>query len=106
MDNGILRGCVDTVGAQQHVGVEGHLAEHFGQATLHVAARHFHLPETVLRVGVAQPKGSVRKTVCNDVGYGVLVAHDAYRTIETGHFNFAIILGYRETKGIDGIEGK
>ena len=80
---------------QQTVDTDGGGAENLGQAALDRAAHGDHLPQTVLRMGKAQPVEHILVTFPEDMRHIGVVAHDLHLGPEVGHADRIVVVWQR-----------
>ena len=70
--------------AEQPVGFDQRLTQHFRQLPAREPAQHFHLEQAILRMYIAQRAVQVEFVLCIQMGYAALVIPYAHRRTQTG----------------------
>ena len=91
----LLSQAVEVEPPQQPVEAQGARAEHLRQPPLNGAAHHRHLPQPILRVGVAQAEIHVRVGLAEDMRHVSVVADDLHRRAEPVDPFGLVVIGQR-----------
>ncbi len=91
----LARQAVEVETAQQGVRLDRAAAEQFRQPALRGAAQRHHLPQPVLRMGVAQPEIGIGVAFGEDVRHGRVVAHDLDLGLGTLDGDDLVVVGQR-----------
>ena len=86
------------------VGAYGVGPEQFGEPPLYVPARHLHLPQAVLRVGIAERERRIGHGLGGNMGDGVAVAQDLNGGGKPGDAQAAVIAGHGTLERVDEID--
>jgi hypothetical protein len=80
----LLRQTIEVQPPDQRVDTHRALPEDLRQPPLHRAPHRYHLPQTVLRMGIAQPVEHIRVRDPEDMRHIGIVAHDLDRRLRPG----------------------